>query len=118
MRAVVQARFGAIDDVLSLQEVPEPEVGPTDVRLRVHAVSLNFGDKMALLGNPILFRPAFGSRRNAVVGRDVAGVVDAVGSEVTRFAPGDRVFGELERGACADAVLATEANVVQTTRRA
>ncbi len=94
MRAIVQDAYGPAD-VLHLAEIPAPQVGAADVLLRVHAAGLDRGTWHLMTGKPYLVRLATGLRRprNPVPGRDVAGVVVAVGAEVTRFAVGDEVFG-------------------------
>ncbi len=102
MKALLQPGYGT-QDVLVLDEIDKPPVGADDVLVRMHAASLNFADKMTLLGKPKLFRPLVygaGKPRNSVAGLAGAGVVKAVGSEVTDFSPGDAVFGELPRGGC------------------
>jgi NADPH:quinone reductase-like Zn-dependent oxidoreductase len=70
-------------------------VGENDVLVRVHAAGLDRGTEHVLTGKPYAARLAFGLRRpkNPVPGRDVAGTVEAVGSAVTRFSPGDEVYG-------------------------
>ena len=61
----------------------------------MHAASIHFGDQMIMRGKPKLFRPiyGFGKPRNRVPGLDIAGTVEAVGTGVTRFGPGEEVFG-------------------------
>ncbi|MCB9762078.1 MAG: NAD(P)-dependent alcohol dehydrogenase [Alphaproteobacteria bacterium] len=110
MRALVQPAYGP-PDVLRFEDVPPPPVGDDAVRVRIRAVSLNFGDRMMLLGRPTLLRPFVygpGRPRKRVVGHDGAGVVEAVGAKVTRFAPGDAVFGEMSSGTCAELAVAAE----------
>src|SRR5690606_379560 len=73
--------------------------GGAEVLVRVHAASITFGDRVWLRGVPKVARLAIGLRRpkQTVLGRDIAGTVEAVGSGATRFAVGDRVFGELNQ---------------------
>jgi NADPH:quinone reductase-like Zn-dependent oxidoreductase len=94
MRAVVQDRYGTAD-VLRLENVARPEVGDSEVLVKVHAAGLDRGTWHLMTGKPYLMRLALGFRgpRNRVPGRDVAGVVHAVGPAVTRFAVGDEVYG-------------------------
>jgi NADPH:quinone reductase-like Zn-dependent oxidoreductase len=95
MRAVVQERYGP-PDVLRLGTVDEPVVGAGDVLVRVVAAGVDQGVWHLVAGRPPLIRLAgFGVRKpkNHVPGMDVAGVVTAVGADVTRFRPGDEVFG-------------------------
>jgi NADPH:quinone reductase-like Zn-dependent oxidoreductase len=95
MRAIVQTRYGAPRDVLGLEDVDRPAPGEDDVLLRVHAASVNPADWHIIRGTPYLARLSFGLRRprDPVPGCDLAGRVEAVGSVVTAFAPGDEVFG-------------------------
>ena len=64
--------------------------------VKVHATSVNAGDWFVLTGLPYLIRPAFGvfKPRHKIPGHDLAGTVEAVGKNVTRFKTGDEVFGE------------------------
>lgn len=97
MRAVVYDRYGPPEQVLRLEDVDQPPVGEHDVLVRVRAASVNSWDCDNLLGRPLLSRAGWGiSRpRHRVLGADVAGDVVAVGGSVTRFRPGDQVFGDL-----------------------
>jgi NADPH:quinone reductase-like Zn-dependent oxidoreductase len=106
MRAITYRRYGS-PEVLELVETAEPEPGPDEVVVRVRAASVNPVDWHFMRGSPApvrlltgLFRP-----RNGRLGVDLAGVVDSVGSRVTRFTPGDEVFGAA-RGTAADCVSA------------
>jgi NADPH:quinone reductase-like Zn-dependent oxidoreductase len=94
MRAVVQRRYGG-SDVLQLAQVPRPVVRDDQVLVRVHAAGLDRGTEHLMTGKPYAVRLASGIRRprNPVPGRDVAGTVVKVGAGVSRFAPGDEVFG-------------------------
>lgn len=94
MTAVVQGRYGA-PDVLELREVPRSTLGDHDVLVRVAAAGVDRGVWHLMTGRPYLTRFAFGLRRprNPVPGLDLAGVVDTVGTAVTRFAEGDLAFG-------------------------
>ena len=97
--AVVQHRYGS-PDVLTLRRVPKPTPEPGEVLVTVMAASLNARDWHAMRGEPrlarLMDRATFGLRRPwaATRGTDVAGVVEAVGAGVTRWQPGDAVFGE------------------------
>lgn len=94
MRAVVYDRYGP-PDVLRLEEVPVPAPGPKDVLIEVVATSLNLSDWEGLRGSPAYARVG-GLRTPArrTLGSDIAGRVEAVGAEVTRFRPGDEVYGD------------------------
>lgn len=95
MKAIVYDRYGS-PDVLRLEEIPRPEFGDDDVLVRVHAASVNSWDWDLVTGTPVVFR-FWGLFRpkHKVPGADIAGRVEAVGKNVTRFRPGDEVFGDL-----------------------
>ncbi|MBE1875338.1 NAD(P)-dependent alcohol dehydrogenase [Myceligenerans pegani] len=108
MRAVIQDRYGTAD-VVRLGDLPRPEPAPGQVLVRVHAASLNGSDRENLTGSPFYARLGGLRRpRRPVPGSDIAGVVTAVGRDVTGFAPGDEVYGELAgyRGGLAEYVAA------------
>jgi NADPH:quinone reductase-like Zn-dependent oxidoreductase len=97
MKAWVYERYGS-PDLLSLQEVQTPTPAGDEVAVRIHAAGLNAADWHVMRADPFLVRLRFGlrrPRRPRIVGCDVAGVVEAIGERVTRFSPGDRVFGEV-----------------------
>lgn len=98
MKAVVFRRYGS-PDVLEFTEVEKPTPADDEVLVRVHAVSLNDWDYGAMLGGDLVNRLFFGLLRPKptmqILGSDVAGRVEAVGAKVTRFRPGDEVFGDL-----------------------
>lgn len=110
MKAVVYDRYGG-PEVLRMAEVERPEPGPGEVLVAVRAVGLNASDWETLRGSPAYSRIG-GLRRpaRATLGSDIAGVVAAVGPGVTRFAVGERVFGDnLERkGGFAEYAIARE----------
>jgi NADPH:quinone reductase-like Zn-dependent oxidoreductase len=95
MRAIVQRAYGAPEQVLGPAEIDPPEVGDDDVLIRVRATSVNTPDWITVAGIPYMLRLRFGLRgpRTRVRGTDVAGIVQAVGSNVTDLASGDEVFG-------------------------
>lgn len=111
MRAVVRESYGG-PEVLRLEQVPRPEVKGDDVLVRVRAAGVDRGVWHIMTGLPYLGRVAFGLRkpRGAVLGLDLAGTVEAVGPEVTRFAVGDAVYGS-GRGSYAEYALASEAKL-------
>ncbi len=101
MRAAVYRKFGA-PEVVSVGKVPQPSPGPRDVLVKVHASTVSAADYRSRSRNVPkglgllaakglgLFRP-----RHRVLGMDFAGVVAAVGPDVTKFHPGDEVIGML-----------------------
>ena len=94
MRAITQTRYGN-SDVLRLAQVPRPVVRDDQVLIHVHAAGLDRGTEHLMTGKPYAVRLASGIRRprNPVPGRDVAGTVVETGAKVTRFSPGDQVYG-------------------------
>lgn len=103
MRAVLQHRYGP-PSVLELSEAEVPSPGRAGVLVRVAAASVHPGDCYVISGVPHIVRLAFGLRRprHPIPGRDIAGVVVAVGRDVTTFRPGDEVFGWGTAGALAE----------------
>jgi NADPH:quinone reductase-like Zn-dependent oxidoreductase len=95
MRAVVQDGYGAPERVLRLDEISIPSIGGGDVLIRMRATSVNTPDWATVTGMPYILRLSSGLRRpkRPIRGSDVAGVVEAVGRQVTDLAPGDEVFG-------------------------
>jgi NADPH:quinone reductase-like Zn-dependent oxidoreductase len=100
MRAVVQDGYGS-PDRLRLREVERPAVGDDEVLVRVRAASVHPDVWHVVSGRPFVLRlMGSGLRRPTcpIPGTDLAGTVEAVGGSVTRFRPGDEVFGESLRG--------------------
>jgi NADPH:quinone reductase-like Zn-dependent oxidoreductase len=95
MQAIVQKGYGAPELVLRMEEVDRPSAGDDDVLIRVRATSVNTPDWITVTGIPYILRLKFGLRRpsSPVRGTDIAGVVEAVGRNVTALQPGDEVFG-------------------------
>jgi NADPH:quinone reductase-like Zn-dependent oxidoreductase len=95
MRAIVLERYGS-PHVLELRDINEPSITDDDqVLVRVEASSANPADWHLMRGDPRIARLDFGLRgpKDRVQGSDLAGRVEAVGRNVTRFQPGDEVFG-------------------------
>ncbi len=94
MKAVVQYGYGSAD-VLQLRDIDKPTIGDNEVLVRVRAAAVNPADWAILGGLPYIARPMYGmgKPKNPVRGTDLAGEVEAVGASVTRFRPGDEVFG-------------------------
>jgi NADPH:quinone reductase-like Zn-dependent oxidoreductase len=95
LKAIVYNKYGTID-VLRLEDVEKPAPKENEVLIKVHAASINSWDWDLLRGKPYLarigglFKPQY-----SVLGADIAGQVEAVGSNVQRFVPGDEVFGDI-----------------------
>jgi NADPH:quinone reductase-like Zn-dependent oxidoreductase len=94
MKAIVQDHYGT-EDSLKLGDVDKPQIGYSDVLVRVHAASVHVGDWMLMSGVPKFMRLVTGLRRpkHRVPGTDIAGTVEAVGKDVTKVGVGDEVFG-------------------------
>ncbi len=95
MKAIVQDRYGQTE-MLAFEDIERPAVGKNDVLVRVRAAAVDAGTVHLMTGRPLLMRViGLGLRgpKGRVHGMDLAGVVEAVGADVTRFAPGDEVFG-------------------------
>jgi NADPH:quinone reductase-like Zn-dependent oxidoreductase len=114
MKAIVQDTYGDAD-VLRFDDIDMPTVGAGDVLVRVHAAGVDAGVWHLMTGLPYLTRLGFGLTRprHRVRGRDVAGVVEAVGDDVTDLAPGDAVFGTSVTGAFAEYVAVPANRVVR-----
>lgn len=105
MKAIVQSSYGAPEDVLEFTEIDKPVVRDDEVLVRVRAVGANPYDWRTMRGDPYLVRIARGlprPRRPIVMGSDMAGHVEAVGKDVTKFLPGDEVYGEVDSGGLAE----------------
>lgn len=113
MRAVIQRRYGNAD-VLSLATVHRPAAGDDEILIRVVAAGLDRGTEHLMTGKPYAVRLGSGLRRprQPVLGRDVAGIVAAVGSAVTRFAVGDEVYG-VAPGSFAEYAVARERQIAR-----
>ena len=103
MKAIVQHAYGSAD-VLHVEEIMRPVITDDEVLIRVRAASVNHADWVYTTGRPLIARLAFGLRKPkySVRGRDVAGQVELVGRNVTRFRPGDEVYAEVDSGSFAE----------------
>ncbi len=110
MRAIVQTKYGSAD-VLELKDIAKPVVEDDQVLVRVRAAAVSIGEWHLMTGTPYVVRMAAGLRRprSSVRGADVAGVVEAVGENVSSLEPGDEVFGWC-KGAFAEYACAKEEN--------
>src|ERR671914_230886 len=95
MKAIVYHQYGS-PDVLELTEVEKPTPKDDEVLLKVHAASANPADWHLMRGAPFTapFEMGFPKPKHTILGSDVARRVEAVGSNVTQFQPGDEVFGD------------------------
>ena len=106
MKAIVYYDFGS-PDVLQYEDVAKPTPRENQVLIRVCAAALNPVDREFMSGKPHIVRLFLGLRKQKRAGMDVAGEVEAVGRKVSRFRPGQAVFGTCA-GALADYACASE----------
>jgi NADPH:quinone reductase-like Zn-dependent oxidoreductase len=112
MNAIIQTGYGYAD-VMKFTEVEKPTPGDGEVLVRVVAASLAAGEYYGMRGKPFPIRFYIGfptPKKDFVVGIDFAGVVESVGKGVTRFQPGDDVYGQC-RGSCAEYAVAKEGSI-------
>lgn len=112
----MRTRYGP-PEVVHITDVPAPEVGPSDVRIAVHATTVNRTDCGIRAAKPFFVRALTGvfRPRAMILGNEFAGIVESVGPSVTRFSTGDRVFGYSPRfGAHAELVSMSEDGLVAT----
>jgi NADPH:quinone reductase-like Zn-dependent oxidoreductase len=112
MKAMIYTEYGPLD-VLKLVDIEKPAPKAREVLIKVQAASVTFGDLAAVKGEPFMVRFSLGLRepKFKVLGKDVAGIVEAVGANATQFQPGDEVFGDLSEsgwGAYAEYVAVPE----------
>ena len=95
MKAIVRHKYGS-PDVLRLEEVDTPVPADDEVLIKIYAVSINGSDREALIGKPLYARLG-GLRKPGypILGSDIAGRVERAGKNITKFQPGDEVFGEI-----------------------
>src|SRR5918912_1828760 len=109
MKAIIRYEYGS-PDVLQLRDIVKPEITDDEVLLRVHAAGVGRDVWHVMAGLPYPIRLAgYGLRapKNPVIGSDMAGVVEAVGNNVSTFQPGDEVFG-IGKGSYAEYARASE----------
>ncbi|UCD09972.1 MAG: NAD(P)-dependent alcohol dehydrogenase [Dehalococcoidales bacterium] len=98
MKAIMQTEYGQPDKVLKLVDIPKPTIGNDEVMVKVHASCINWANVTMSIGTPFAARMTSGGLRKPkyeIPGGDITGTVEAVGSEVTQFQPGDEVYGDL-----------------------
>jgi NADPH:quinone reductase-like Zn-dependent oxidoreductase len=117
MKAIVQDRFGSAD-VLEFRDVEEPVAGDEDVLVRVRAAGCGPDVWHLMTGRPYFVRlmPGFHKIKGKVPGRDVSGVVEAIGAKVTDLRPGDEVMGIAE-GSFAELAVARAGKLVPKPAR-
>jgi NADPH:quinone reductase-like Zn-dependent oxidoreductase len=114
MRAIVYTKFGP-PDVLQLKEVAKPIPKDNEILIKVHAASVNPYDWRHLRADPFFIRfmgAGLLKPKHKILGADIAGQVEAVGSKAKQFQPGDEVFGEGSYGGFAEYVCADESRFV------
>jgi len=96
MKAIINEKYGS-PDILELREVERPEPKPNQVLVKVLAASVNRADYYLLKGEPFPVRLAAGffKPKNQILGADIAGVVERIGSKVDQLKVGDEVYGDL-----------------------
>ena len=117
MKAIVQDRYGSAD-VLEFRDIEDPVPGPDEVRLRVHAAGCGPDVWHLMTGMPYMARVAIGLRtpKLPVLGWDVAGTVESVGTDVTAWKAGDEVMGQA-KGSFAELVIAKADELVPKPSR-
>ena len=119
MKAILQDKYGT-PDKLHLGDTDQPVPGPNEVLVQVHAAGIDRGTAHLMRGEPYLMRViGFGFRgpKNPVPGRDVAGTIVQIGSDVTDFKPGDEVFGIAPKGSFAEYAVAPTKKLVHKPAR-
>lgn len=100
MLAAYQTGYGLPDDVIEMRTIPVPQLAADEVLLQVAASSVNALDWHYLTGTPRIARLSIGVRspKRRIPGADIAGTIVAIGEDITTFAVGDEVFGEVGQG--------------------
>jgi NADPH:quinone reductase-like Zn-dependent oxidoreductase len=97
LKAIIQHQYGSPDKVLQLQEIDKPTIADDEVLVRVRATSVHTDVWHVITGKPYILRlmgAGLRKPKNPIPGTDLAGTIEAVGKNVTRFKIGDDVFGE------------------------
>jgi len=99
MKAIVYEEYGS-PDVLELRDIEKPTPKDDEVLVKVYAVSVNAADLHLLRADPFLILLSSGllKPKHTILGSDIAGRVEAVGSNIKQFKPGDEVFGDISAG--------------------
>ena len=117
MKAIIQTGYGVPSNVLEIREIEKPVPKANEILIKIKAASITFGDLAAVKGEPFIARLSLGLKEPKIKtpGKDVAGIIEAVGHNVKEFKPGDKVFGDLSEsgwGAYAEYVSAPEGALV------
>ena len=109
MKAIVRHSYGS-PEVLKLVQTEKPAPKENQVLIKIHAASINSYDWRNMRAKPFLVRTNGGllKPKDVRLGADIAGTVEAVGSKVTLFKPGDDVYGDVSMGGYAEYVCASE----------
>jgi NADPH:quinone reductase-like Zn-dependent oxidoreductase len=115
MKAIIYTKYGT-PDVLQLKEVAKPTPKDNEVLVKIYGAAVTVGDLIFVKGDPFLARLGSGlfKPKHEIPGKEMAGMVEAVGINVTQFKPGDGVFGDLYvcgLGAFAEYVCVPEAAI-------
>jgi NADPH:quinone reductase-like Zn-dependent oxidoreductase len=99
MKAVVRYQYGNADKIL-IEEMPKPKPKPKEILIKVKATTVNRTDCGVISGEPYIFRFFVGwpKPRTPILGTDFAGVVEEIGSQVSGFKVGDKVWGFNDNG--------------------
>lgn len=109
MKAAVYHRYRPPGDALAIEEIEKPACGERDVLVRIEAAALNRRDLRHVAGLPWTVRLGTQQKqRSMILGSDLAGQVEAVGAQVTRFEPGDEVYAWVDSGAFAEYIALPE----------
>jgi len=113
MKAIVYTKYGP-PDVLQLKEVQKPAPGDNEVLVKIHAAATNPLDWHFMRAAPFIMRFFSGllKPKNKILGADIAGQVEAVGTNVKRFQAGDAVYGDISSRGFAEYVCVTEEKLV------
>lgn len=98
MKAIIQTGYGSPDN-FELRELDKPEIKDSEVLVKVQACSINAGDVYVMRGVPrmVRFMAGMPKPKKYIPGYDLAGIVERVGKKVTRFQPGDEVYGGAQK---------------------
>jgi len=112
MKAIIQRKYGS-PELLRLEEVAKPTPRDDEILIQVNAACINWANNAIVHGRPLMLRANYGllKPKYAIIGGDMAGIVEAVGKNITQFQPGDDVYGDLVDwgfGAFAEYVCAPE----------